>query len=363
MKVLITGICGFVGATLAKQIAVNNSVGSLIGIDNFSRAGSRRNVKPLADLGIEVIEGDIRCPEDLAKLPEVDWVIDAAANPCVLAGIDGVTTSRRLVDDNLVGSINLLEFCKQNSAGFTLISTSRVYSIEPLSNLVLQESDHKFVPDEQQDFCRGISPKGATEDFSTTPPVSLYGSTKVASEQMALEYGHTFDFPVWINRCGVLAGAGQFGHPAQGIFSFWIHSFRERSPLKYIGFGGNGYQVRDCLHPCDLVSVIEKQIDEPFATSKPRICNFGGGIDNCMSLANLTDWCNQRFEPMKVQATDEIRPFDIGWMVLDSARAEKTWDWRPRTSLESVLTEIADFANRNPEWLEISNPSTRSRSK
>jgi CDP-paratose 2-epimerase len=43
---------------------------------------------------------------------------------------------------------------------------------------------------------------------------------------------------VHINRCGVLAGAGQFGKADQGIFSFWIHSYRARRPMKYIGFEG-----------------------------------------------------------------------------------------------------------------------------
>ena len=86
-------------------------------------------------------------------------------------------------------------------------------------------------------------------DFSTAAPVSLYGATKLASEIMALEYGGAFDFPVWITRCGVLAGAGQFGTPAQGIFAFWVNAHLRRRPLRYIGFNGTGYQARDAFHP------------------------------------------------------------------------------------------------------------------
>ena len=55
------------------------------------------------------------------------------------------------------------------------------------------------------------------------------GASKLASEQLILEYGNSFDFPVWINRCGVLAGAGQFGKADQGIFSYWIHLQGEKS--------------------------------------------------------------------------------------------------------------------------------------
>jgi maleate isomerase len=77
---------------------------------------------------------------------------------------------------------------------------------------------------------------------------------------LALEYGETFGFPVWIDRCGVLAGAGQFGQPAQGIFAWWIHRWVQRKPLKYIGFEGRGLQVRDCLHPADLAALLAHQL-------------------------------------------------------------------------------------------------------
>ena len=93
---------------------------------------------------------------------------------------------------------------------------------------------------------------GISEGFPTTAPLSLYGASKLASETLILEYGECFDSPVWLNRCGVLAGAGQFGKADQGIFSFWIHSFREKNSLKYIGFNGTGNQVRDALHPREL---------------------------------------------------------------------------------------------------------------
>ncbi len=136
-------------------------------------------------------------------LPPADWVIDAAANPSVLAGVDGKTSSLQLVQHNLLGTINLLEYCKRYQAGFTLLSTSRVYSIPGLSQLQVAEANGAFYPIPEQVFPVGISPMGVAENYSTNPPVSLYGSTKVASEHLALEYGETFNFPVWINRCGV----------------------------------------------------------------------------------------------------------------------------------------------------------------
>ena len=328
---------------------------SICGFDNFSRRGSERNRKPLEDLGIRVVHGDIRCPSDVDCLPISDWVIDAAANPSVLAGVDGKTSSRQLVEHNLLGTINVLEYCKAHQAGFCLLSTSRVYSIPGLANLRMQVVDGAFAPDPDQEFPAGVSPLGISESYSTGPPVSLYGSTKVTSEHLALEYGSTFGFPVWVNRCGVMAGAGQFGHPAQGIFAYWIHCFREKKPLKYIGFGGNGYQVRDCLHPRDLVPLLKKQFDSEQVNSVgafPRICNISGGAVNSISLANLSRWCAERFGNLEISSSSEARPFDIPWMVLDSMYANRIWDWAPFTPLVDVLTEIADFAESQPHWLD-----------
>jgi CDP-paratose 2-epimerase len=354
MRVLITGICGFVGSTLAKALRSHCPNYQIFGVDNFSRSGSWVNQAPLQQMDIQVIHGDIRNASDVDNLPPADWVIDAAANPSVLAGVDGKTSSLQLVQHNLQGTIHLLEYCKRHQAGFVLLSTSRVYSIPGLSQIQVVESNGAFEPIANQSFSQGISLMGVSETYSTDPPVSLYGSTKVASEHLALEYGATFEFPVWINRCGVMAGAGQFGHPGQGIFAFWIHSFREGRSLKYIGFGGKGHQVRDCLHPRDLVPLLEKQFAEPLATNKPRVLNISGGVSNSMSLRQLSGWCSDRFGSNPVQETDAERPFDIPWMVLNATKAETIWGWTPQTSIHQVLHEIAEFAQEHKHWCQLS---------
>ncbi|NDV62315.1 NAD-dependent epimerase/dehydratase family protein [Puniceicoccales bacterium CK1056] len=368
MKILITGICGFVGSTLAKAIHAAHPDWEIVGIDNFSRSGSWRNRDALEDeSGVRFFTGDIRSQTDLEMLPACDWVIDAAANPSVLAGVDGKTSSRQLVEYNLYGTVNLLEYCKQHQAGFILLSTSRVYSIPELSGLRMEvenlpkadgkELRNRYIPDSGQHFPAGISVNGVSEKYSIDPPVSLYGSTKVASEHLALEYGATFDFPVWINRCGVLSGAGQFGHPAQGIFAFWIHSFREGKPLKYIGFDGMGRQVRDCLHPRDILPLLEKQFssgDMPETTD--RVINLAGGLANSMSLAELTHWCQARFPGSQTgtpASSPEVRRFDLPWVVLDCQKASELWEWQPQTPIGEVLEEIASFAEKENDWLNV----------
>lgn len=277
MKIFISGICGFVGSEMA--LGLRAAGYAVCGCDNFSRAGSELNLPRLEAAGVEVWRGDVRFEKDLELAREIDWVIDAAANPSVLAGVDGKTSSRELLEHNLWGTVNLLEVCKRENAGMILLSTSRVYSIEALCALPVTEKNGAFVLEESgADF----GPRGITEDSSTAAPVSLYGASKLASEQIALEYGSAFGFPVWVNRCGVMAGAGQFGKADQGIFSFWIHSWAREAPLKYIGFGGTGHQVRDCLHPGDLGDLVLKQmrgeeVKRPRDEKTKRLMEQGAG--------------------------------------------------------------------------------------
>lgn len=354
MKILVTGACGFVGSTLARALILSGARHTVVGIDNLSRPGSEINRAALQKLGVRLLHGDLRLASDFEPLPSVDFVIDAAANPSVLAGVDGRTSSRQLLEHNLLGTVNLLEFCKQHRAGFILLSTSRVYSIPPLASLPVETVDHAFRPNSTASLPPGFTAGGVDESFSTQPPVSLYGATKTASESLALEYGETFRLPVFINRCGVMAGAGQFGRPDQGIFSFWINSYLRRSPLKYIGFGGHGYQVRDCLHPKDLLPLLEKQLAAPEIPVSERIVNCSGGTASSRSLRQLSDWCGKKFGIHAIASDPTPRSFDIPWLVLNPAKAARVWGWRAQTSTDSILEEIAAHAQAHPEWLDLS---------
>lgn len=355
MRLLVSGICGFAGSVLTRALRELHPEWSIGGIDNFIRPGSPTNIEPLKKLGVTLHHGDVRLASDFETLPAVDWVIDCAANPSVLAGVDGRTSGRQLLEHNLAGSINLLEYCKRCNAGFILLSTSRVYSIPPLAALPVVLENDAFVPDKTRALPAGLSIAGVGEDFSTASPVSLYGASKLASETIALEYGHAFDFPVFVNRCGVLAGAGQFGRPDQGIFAFWIHSWAQKRNLQYLGFDGAGHQVRDCLHPEDLAPLLDAQMASPHATTE-RIINVSGGIKSALSLRQLSHWCRERFGDHPVESQREGRDFDIPWMVLNATRAREIWNWRPSRAIDSILDEIAKQAREMPTWLDLSAP-------
>src|SRR5690606_10498761 len=137
----------------------------------------------------------------------------------------------------------------------------------------------------------------------------------------------------------------------QGIFAYWIHSWLRQRPLKYIGFGGHGHQVRDCLHPRDLWPVLTKQLAAPRLPSADRIVNFAGGIESAMSLRHLSDWCSANLGLHRVDVDETPRSIDIPMMGLDAAKAARLWNWRSSTPAPQILVEIAGLAEASPKWL------------
>lgn len=353
MRLLITGACGFVGSALAESLLQGHEGLTIVGIDNLMRPGSEINRARLKSLGVHFVHGDIRTASDVDGLPAVDWVIDAAATPSVLAGVVSGGSSRQLIEHNLLSLPNVLEYCKRHAAGLLLISTSRVYSIPALASLPLRDAGDAFALDTTAELPAGLSARGIGPAFSTEAPVSLYGSTKLAAEVLAVEYGQAFDFPVWITRCGVMAGAGQFGTADQGIFAFWVNAHLRRRPLKYIGFDGRGKQVRDVLHPVDLGTLMMKQIGTARGGGR-RIYTAGGGPDNAMSLRELTMWCDAEFGVHAPASDTTPRRYDIPWFVMDNTHAEHDFGWTPAVTLPETLREIAAHARLHPDWLEHS---------
>jgi len=180
----------------------------------------------------------------------------------------------------------MLEFCKQHAPFHSAEHKPRLRD-RAARGVPIEEHQGAFRP--RTGGGEAKLPPGQRgrrgRDFSTLAPISLYGATKLASEALALEYGATFSLPVFINRCGVLAGAGQFGRADQGIFAYWINAWLRQRPLKYIGFGGNGYQVRDCLHPRDLLPALAQQLAHRVAARTESRFSPARGISDVAEAA------------------------------------------------------------------------------
>ena len=338
--ILVTGGAGFVGSWLALSLKQAFGTARVIALDSLRRRGSEYNLDRLRTAGVEFLHGDVRNPDDLAACGPVDVLVEASAEPSVLAGYDGA--SRYVVDTNLGGAVNCLELARRHGAVFVFLSTSRVYPVEPLNRLRLIETDTRFELAPEQPY-PGVSAAGISEDFPLEGSRSLYGATKLAAELLATEYQALYGFPVVINRCGVLAGPWQMGRADQGIVAFWAARHVYGGALRYIGYGGSGRQTRDMLHPRDLARLVLEQIRHPerFAV---RPWNVGGGRAVSVSLRELTALCAAASgNRVPVTLDPEPRPADIPLYLSDHSALTAACGWEPEISAETIVEEVVQW--------------------
>jgi CDP-paratose 2-epimerase len=341
MDVLITGGAGFVGSSLARSFKRENPACRVVAFDNLHRRGSELNVAAFKKEGIEFQHGDIRCPGDLDALQGTfDLFVEASAEPSVHAGMDG--SPAYVLDTNLTGTLHCLEFARRRAGALAFLSTSRVYSIEPLRAIALREGERRLEAEDSQTL-PGVTPRGISESFPTHLPRSFYGAAKLASELLIQEYASAYGLKAVINRCGVIAGPGQFGKVDQGVFTLWVANHYFGKPLKYTGFGGKGKQVRDLMHPDDLYDLLRAQCASPRGLSG-GVFNAGGGLDVSTSLLELTDLCREvtgRSVPLASEtATASV---DIPWYVSDTTRVREAFGWKPKKSMKDIVTEIHEW--------------------
>ncbi len=346
MRILVTGGAGFVGSHLAKYYQENGA--QVVVLDNLKRRGSERNLTEFRQRGISFVHGDIRSPADLEDLDgNFDLFLEASAEPSVHAGTAG--SPRYVIDTNLVGTYHCLEFARRRAGGLIFLSTSRVYSIAPLTKLPLVEKATRFAVEGSG---LGFSELGISELFPTNTSRSFYGATKLASEMLVQEYVSTYGLQAVINRCGVIAGAGQFGKLDQGVFTLWLANHFYQKPLRYTGFGGAGKQVRDLLHPSDLFALIQKQI--PLLSKfSGEYFNVGGGLEISTSPQEWTNLARETTgQRLEITSVKETAAVDIPFYVSDSRKAQAIFNWKPKMSPKAIAEDITQWIRVNQTELK-----------
>lgn len=349
MKILITGGAGFVGSNLSIKLKEKYPNFTITAFDNLKRRGSELNLERLKKAGVTFIHGDIRNKEDFDSLPQYNLMIECSAEPSVLAGVN--SSPEYLLNTNLVGTVNCLESVRNYKAKIIFISTSRVYPIKKINSLDIKESKTKFIL-ENNSKINGVSKKGITENFSLDGARTLYGTTKLASELLIQEYMYTYSIDSIINRCGVISGPWQMGKVDQGFIVLWLAKHIFGGELKYIGYNGSGKQVRDFIHIDDLFNIIDIQVNN-FAKFNGQTFNVGGGINNSVSLIELTKIC-EKVTGKKIKITKEkkTRAGDLKIYITDSSKIQKLANWYPRKNIEQTVQDIYKWINENKESLK-----------
>ncbi len=322
-------------------------------LDNLVRRGSETNVAGLRKMGITFVHGDIRSPEDFLELPaDADALIECSAQPSVVAGYDNPVYDFRT---NVEGAVNCLEFCRRTGLGMIFLSTSRVYPADKINAVprIERETRWDWDPDMPlEDLPEGFDPvHGIGPGFSMDgPSKTLYGASKAAADLLCREYADAFGFPLLINRCGVIAGKGQFGVVNQGWFTFWAISCLFERPLTYFGYKGK--QVRDIIFIEDLCELLEIQINR-LPELSGKVWNVGGGRESSASLVEATDLMERLLsKKMTISVSDEGRKADVIIYISDNTEITRDLNWQPRVTMEQGAEKIAAWVRDNKTMLE-----------
>ena len=208
---------------------------------------------------------------------------------------------------NVLGTANVLEFCRRQKARMVFIS-SYVYG-RP-----------QFLP---------ITESHPLEAFNP------YGHTKLMSEDLVTSYGRFFGVQQVILRPFNIYGPGQEPH-------FLIPEIISQAldPNKHAIQLMDLRPKRDYLHVNDLVSLIEKVLDDSNASGV-----FNAGSGHSVSVEELGNLVNQILGQAKpLTSTNTPRPNEVLDLYADISRAAELLQWKPSMPLEEGLAGIiADF--------------------
>jgi UDP-glucuronate 4-epimerase len=240
MKVLVTGVAGFIGSQTARALLARGD--EVIGIDNLN---DYYDVN-LKHARLALLEGKNNfhfIKAELAERTEIERVFvdhrpERVINLAAQAGVRyALENPRSYVDSNLVGFLNILEGCRHHDVEHLVYaSSSSVYG----ANASMPYSIHDNVDH----------------------PLSLYAASKKANELMAHSYAHLFRLPVTGLRFFTVYGP--WGRPDMSLFLF-TKKILAGEPIDVFNFG---HHARDFTFINDIVEGVIRTLDK-VATPNP----------------------------------------------------------------------------------------------
>ena len=305
MKVLITGVAGFIGSNLAK--AHLDAGDQVIGVDNFS-TGSRINLDSLGSLVL--IESGVT--EAVAKLPDDVEIVYHFASPA--SPEKYMAMAMNTMEVNTSGTLSLLQYCVKTGARMVFASTSEVYG-DPL------------VSPQTEEYWGNVNPIG---------PRSVYDESKRFGETLVAHFQRKTKINAGIVR--IFNTYGPNMDPYDGrVVSTFIRQALKNEPFTIFG---DGSQTRSFCYIDDLVSGIVAMGE----SSHPGPINLGNPKENTLlELAQMvTEFVGGKGE---IEFSD-LPEDDPKTRNPDITRAREILNWEPTVTIEQGLVKTADWMRK-----------------
>jgi CDP-paratose 2-epimerase len=343
VKVIITGVAGFIGShTAASFLSKGHTV---VGIDNMSRAGSWENLEWLKEQGEEFqfYTASCRLPSSMLVVfgehHDAQIVIHEAGQVAVTKSIQSPQTDFQA---NALGTLNVLEATRLYCPGATFLfaSTNKVYGSLLYGPQLFEAQTHYKI----------CSSWLAFEGYNELTPLDFhtpYGCSKGCADQYVRDYHRIYGLKTVVFRQSCIYGTRQYGKEDQG----WVAWLTIASLLNLpITIYGNGKQVRDLLWIDDLVNLYHKAI-ERIDVAAGQVYNVGGGMANSISILELLDRNSSNGDGKPRLTYAPARLGDQRLFVADCGKAQRELGWSPQVGLDEGLQKLTEWVLKNKDHI------------
>ena len=306
MNILITGVAGFIGFSLAQKLSKDRKF-NIVGIDNINNYYDINLKKDrLKELKNKIIfyKIDICNKKKIEKLfhkYKFTFVIHLAAQ----AGVRfSITNPKAYIDSNIYGFYNIIETCKNNNVKkFIYASSSSIYG------------DSKIFP--------------LSESMTSKKTTSLYASTKKFNEMIAENYFLNYKFGSIGLRFFTVYGP--YGRPDMAIYKF-SDSISRKKKLELYNYGNH---FRDFTYIDDVIDLIVKIIKSKKTTKNHKIYNIGFGrsvnIKKIVKIIEKYLEISPKINFIKRQKGDVLKTY------ANISKIKKDYNFIPKTQIEEGL--------------------------
>jgi nucleoside-diphosphate-sugar epimerase len=318
MKILLTGVAGFIGWRTAQRLLEKGY--TVIGIDNLNdyydpRIKEWRLKTLLGKENFRFHEVDIENYRALRLLFEIYGNFDAVMNLAARAGVRySIKNPHVYFTTNAIGTLNLLELCKEFGVKkFLLASTSSLYAGQPMP---------------------------FKEDLPVNTPISPYAASKKSAEVTCYTYHYLYGIDVSIVRYFTVYGPA--GRPDMSIFRFIYKIMKGESVEIY----GDGTQSRDFTYVDDIAEGTVRAL-KPLGY---EIINLGG--NNPHSLKEVLKLIEKYLGKKAEVIYKDFHKADLKATWADISKAQKLLGWYPKVSLEEGIKRTVEWFKQNWNWIK-----------
>ena len=326
MKLLVTGVAGFIGAALAERLLARGA--EVVGIDNLNdyydvALKEARLARLTGQPGFSFKRIDVADRPAMARLFDSDR-FETVAHLAAQAGVRySVEHPEKYIDANLVGFANVLEGCRRSGVGHLVFaSSSSVYGLN--TRLPFSERDN------------------------VDHPISLYAATKKANELMAHAYAHLFDLPCTGLRFFTVYGP--WGRPDMSPFLF-VRAILAGDPIKVFNHGA---MERDFTYIDDVIEGVVRVLEgapphrdaslTATAGASPapwRIYNIGNNRPvELLRYIRMFEECLGRKADLQLLP---LQPGDVVTTAADISDLQRATGFQPMTSIEEGVRRFVEW--------------------